>query len=127
MNNLRNLAEQQSNQRENKIKIRILKQTPDKKLSEKLSPITKKLHEEKESNEKLDEIVKKSVRDENTQTPAMETMTTTQSLRDISLLMKGSKKSSNSEKNQMEKYFGRVFPFNHLEKKELMLKMRNML
>ena len=124
MNNLRNFAEQQRNQRENKIKIRNLKQKHDKTLAEKLSPIIKKIDDVNESNEKLGEIVKKCVRDENTQTPAMETITTTQSLRDISTLMKGSKKISRSEKKQMEKYFGTVFSFNHLEKKELLLKMR---
>ena len=59
MKNLRFLAEQQSNQREKKIKIRILKETHDKKLAETLSPITKKLDEVKMNNEKLDEIVKK--------------------------------------------------------------------
>ena len=40
--NLRNLAEQQRNQRALKIKNRILRQTHDIKLAESLSPITKK-------------------------------------------------------------------------------------
>ena len=39
--NLRNLAEQQKNQRALKIKNRFLKQTHDIKLAESLSPITK--------------------------------------------------------------------------------------
>ena len=39
--NLRKLAEQQKNQRAEKIKNRILKQTHDIKLAERLSPITK--------------------------------------------------------------------------------------
>ena len=43
--NLRKLAEQQKNQRAEKIKNRILKQTHDIKLAESLSPITKKLDE----------------------------------------------------------------------------------
>ena len=41
--NLRKLAEQQKNQRVEKIKNRILKQTHDVKLAESLSPITKTL------------------------------------------------------------------------------------
>ena len=41
LTNLRNLAEQQKNQRALKIKNRILKQTHDKNLAESLSPITK--------------------------------------------------------------------------------------
>ena len=40
--NLRNIAEQQKNQRALKIKNRILKQTHDVKFAESLSPITKK-------------------------------------------------------------------------------------
>ena len=42
LNNLRKSAEQQRNQRVEKIKNRILKQTHDFKLAESLSPITKK-------------------------------------------------------------------------------------
>ena len=45
--NLRKLAEQQKEQRANKTKNRILKQTHDIKLAESLSPITKKLDEVK--------------------------------------------------------------------------------
>ena len=45
--NLRKLAEQQRNQRAEKIKNRILKQTHDVKLAESLSPVTKKLVEGK--------------------------------------------------------------------------------
>ena len=40
--NLRKLAEQQKNERTLEIKKRILKQTPDIKSAESLSPITKK-------------------------------------------------------------------------------------
>ena len=43
--NLRKLAEQQKNQRAEKIKIRILKQTNDRKLAKSLSRITQKLDE----------------------------------------------------------------------------------
>ena len=45
--NLRKLAEQQKNQRAEKFKSRILKQTHDIKLAESLSPITEKLDEVK--------------------------------------------------------------------------------
>ena len=45
--NLRKLAEQQKNQRAEKIKNRILKQTHDIKLAENLSFITEKLNEVK--------------------------------------------------------------------------------
>ena len=68
MNNLRNLAEQQKNQRALEIKNRILKHTHDVKLAESLSPITKKLDEVNESTQKLGQIVKES----NTARPAFE-------------------------------------------------------
>ena len=57
---LRKLAEQQKNQRAEKIKNRVLKQTHDIKLAESLSPITEKLVEVKKSTQDLGEIVKKS-------------------------------------------------------------------
>ena len=47
--NLRKLADQQKEKRALKIKNRILKQTPDVKLAESLSPITKKLDETSEN------------------------------------------------------------------------------
>ena len=49
---LRNVAEQQKIQLAFENKNRILKQTHDIKLAENLSPITKKLAENKESSEK---------------------------------------------------------------------------
>ena len=52
--NLRKLAEKQRNQRPEKIKNRILKQTQDNKLAESLSPITKKLEE---STKKITEVI----------------------------------------------------------------------
>ena len=58
--NLRKLGEHQKNQRAEKIKNRILKQTHGIKLAESLSPITKKLEDVKKSTQKLGEIVKKS-------------------------------------------------------------------
>ena len=55
--NLRKLAEQQKNERAQKIKIKILKQTHDIKLAESLSPITKKLDE---TIKKVRDILKES-------------------------------------------------------------------
>ena len=59
--NLRKLAQQQKEQRAEKIKNRILKQTHDLKLSESLSPITKKLDEVKETTQEVGEIIKKTI------------------------------------------------------------------
>ena len=58
--NLRKLAEQQKNQRAEKVKNRILKHTHDVKLAESLSPITKKLDEINTSIQKVGDIVKES-------------------------------------------------------------------
>ena len=60
MINSRKLAEQQKNQRAEKIQIRILKQTHDIKLAESLSPITEKLDEVKKSTEELGDAIKES-------------------------------------------------------------------
>ena len=58
--NLRKLAEQQKNQRAEKIKNRILKQTHDVKLAESLSPITKNLDEvDTTTQESLSSMTKK--------------------------------------------------------------------
>ena len=54
MINLRKLADQQKNQRAEKIKNRILKQTHNIKLAESLSPITKKLDE---TTKKLEKVI----------------------------------------------------------------------
>ena len=56
---LRQLAEQQKNQRALENKIRILKQTHDIKLAENLSPITRNLDEVEESTEKVVTTIKK--------------------------------------------------------------------
>ena len=56
--NLRKIAQQQKNQRAEKIKNRISKQTHDIKVAESLSPITKKLDEE--SIEKFGDVIKES-------------------------------------------------------------------
>ena len=66
--NLRKLAEQQKNQRAEKIINRILKQTHDVKLAESLSPITKKLDEVKKTTQELGEIVKESQPPQNIKT-----------------------------------------------------------
>ena len=58
--NLRKLAEQQKNQRNEKIKNRILKQTHDIKLAENFSPITEKLDEVKKSIQELGDVIKES-------------------------------------------------------------------
>ena len=60
MINLRNLAEQQKNQRALKIKNRFLKQTHDVKLAEGFSPITKKLEENNETSKKLRYVIENS-------------------------------------------------------------------
>ena len=60
LNNLRNIAEQQKNQRALKIKNRFRKQTHDKKLAESLSPITKKLDEVEETTHKLGDVIEEN-------------------------------------------------------------------
>ena len=67
LDNLHKLAQQQKDQRAEKIKNRILKQTHDVKLAESLSPITKRLDlVENNKGEKIGELIKKS------ETPAIE-------------------------------------------------------
>ena len=56
--NLRELAEQQKNQRALKIKNRILKQTHNIKLAENLSRITKKLEEINKPTNKIGDVIK---------------------------------------------------------------------
>ena len=75
LENLRKLANQQKNERAQQIRNKILKQTHDKKLSESLSPITKRLDlVENNKGEKIGELIKKSEQEtsqlaiENTQT-----------------------------------------------------------
>ena len=85
LDNLRKLAQQQKNERALKIKNRILKQTHDEKLSESLSPLTKRLDLiENNKGEKLGDLIEKSESElpaiENTQaqteTPAIENIRT---------------------------------------------------
>ena len=108
LDNLRKLADQQKNQRALKIKNRILKQTHDIKLAESLSPITKKLEE---VNYTTKQLVKKSdVEDENTQTPAIENITSTRSLRDTLSFMKKSKNIFKLEEDDDGKVFWNKIP-----------------
>ena len=60
LDNLHKLADQQKEQRALKIKNRILKQTHDIKLAERLSPITKKLDEVNKSTKEIGEAIKES-------------------------------------------------------------------
>ena len=60
LDNLRKLADQQKNQRAEKIKNRILNQTHNLNLAESLSPITERLDKVKESTEKLGDVIKES-------------------------------------------------------------------
>ena len=60
LENLRKLADQQKNERELKIKNRILKQTHDVKLAESLSPITKKLDTINDSTKQITDAIKES-------------------------------------------------------------------
>ena len=78
MNNLHKLAEQQKNQRAEKIENRILKQTHDVKLAESLSPITEKLDEVKQTTEELGVVIKTSQPDKLPQLAIENTATTHQ-------------------------------------------------
>ena len=60
LTNLRRLAEQQKNQRAEKIENRILKQTHDNRLAESLSPVTKNLDTINESTKNLGKVIKES-------------------------------------------------------------------
>ena len=105
MINLRKLAQQQKEQRAEKIRNKILKQTHDIRLAESLSPITKKLDEVKETTKELGDVIKYSKPEKpqlaiaNTQTPAIENTTVSQSLRDTLAFMKTSKNFFKLEQN----------------------------
>ena len=87
--------------------------------------MTKKLNEVIKSIKKLGEIVRKSVEDENTQTPAMEIVTNTQALRDILTLMKRSKNFFKlKEKSNGDVFWNGIF-VQPPDEKEIMLKMKN--
>ena len=100
MDNLRKLANQQKEQRALKIKNRILKETHDVKLAESLSPITKKLDETTKNLEKVItknntpqlaiENPKTILLNSESQTPAVENIAVSDSLRDTLSFMKQS-------------------------------------
>ena len=122
LENLRKLAEQQKNQRAHKIKSRILKETPDIKLAESLSPIT----------ERLDEIVKKSQPSQNiktilqnseSQTPAINNTSTSQSLRDTLSFMKRSKNFFKLEQDGNKVFWNKI-PIKTLGKNRISIKDR---
>ena len=113
--NIRKLADQQKNQRALKSKNRSLKQTHDIKLAENLSPITKRLDVINEPTKQLGEIVKKSeVQDGNTQTPAIENIAGTQSLRDTLTPMKRSRKFFNLQGKSKGDVFWNIIPLKSL-------------
>ena len=117
LENLRKLAEQQKKQRALKIKNRILKETHDIKLAESLSPITERLDEVNKSTKELGEIVKKSQPSQNvktmlqnseSQTPAIDNTTTSQSLRDTLSFMKKSKSFFKLEQHGKEVFWNKI-------------------
>ena len=133
--NLRKLAQQRKEQRDEKIKNRILKQTHDKKLAESLSPITDKLDEvNKTTQESLLPITKQlakpdkksEVIDGNTQTPAIENTNISRSLLDTLAFIKTSKNFFKLTEDGY-KYIGMVNILNHLETIEFVLKIENMI
>ena len=98
MINLRKLSEQQKNEQARKIQNKIIKQTHDIKLAETLSPITKKLDEVKETiQDSKPETTQLAIAD--TQTPAIENIIVSDSLRDTLAFMK---KSNNFFKLEQE-------------------------
>ena len=110
LDNLRKLAEQQKNERALKIKNKILKQTHDVKLAESLSPITEKLDE-------VGEIIKKSQPSQNiktilqnseSQTPAIDITSTSQSLRDTLSFMKKSKNFFKLEQDGQDVFWNKT-------------------
>ena len=111
--NLRKLANQQKEQRVLKIKNKILKETHDKQLVDSFSPSTGRLDEVNKSTKESGEIVKKSQPSQNietilqnseSQTPAIDTKSTSQSLRDTLSFMKTSKNFF-----KLEQYHKKVF------------------
>ena len=121
--NLRKLADQQKNQRVEKIKNRIIEKTHDNKLAESLSPITEKLDTIDNSTKQLGVVVKKSkVEDGNTQTPAIKNTTTSQSLRDTLSFMKKSKNFFKLEQTDKDKVFWNKIPTKALGENRISIK-----
>ena len=123
LNNLRKLAQQQKEQRANKIKNRILKQTHDVKLAEPLSPITRKVDTINESTKQLGEIVKNSdLEDGNTQTPAIKNTSISRSLLDTSTHKKGKKTFFKLEEQHDGFVFWNKMPINALGENRISIK-----
>ena len=122
----RNLVEKQNNQRALENKNKSSKQTQDIKLAENFSPITRKLEEINEFTKKIEVFKKSDVEDGKTQTPAIQNVTGTQSLRVTLALMKRSNFFSNYLKKIRVKYFGIVCILNNWEEVQLVLKMKSM-
>ena len=76
------IAEQRKNQRANKIKNRISKETHDKDIAESSSPVTKKLEEVNHFSQKLGEPITEPNSNNETPQLAIQNITGTQSLRD---------------------------------------------
>ena len=112
--NLRKLADQQKEQRALKNRSKILKQTHDIKITESLSPITKKLDEVKKSTQELGDVNKNSKPETpqlaigNTQTPAIENTTISNSLRDTLSFMKTSKNFFKLEQDGNEVFWNKT-------------------
>ena len=89
MNSLAKLAKRRKDQRVEKIKNTILKQKLNIQLVEKFTQLTNILSELDYSIKQLTQIFKKLIpEDGNTQTPSIQNVSGTQSLRDILTLMR---------------------------------------
>ena len=109
LDNLRKLAQQQKEQRALKIKNRILKQTHDIKLAESLSPITKKLDETSKNLEKvIAENPKNFLLNSESQTPAVENITVSESLRDTLSFMKKSNNFFKLEQDDKKIFWNKI-------------------
>ena len=110
LENLRKLAEQQKNERALKIKNRILKQTHDVKLAESLSPITKKLDEVGKIIEKSQpsQNIKTILENSESQTPTIENINVSQSLRDTLSFMKKNKNFFKLEQVDKQVFWNKI-------------------
>ena len=89
-----------------------------KKLAKVFHLSLKRLEENNESTKKLGEVNKKTdVEDGDNQTPAVQNITSTQSLRDTLAFMKKSKIFFNKVETPMEMCYGIIYLLNYLEKK----------
>ena len=129
LNNLRKLAEQQKEQRAEKIKNRILKQTPDVKLAESLSPTNKNLYEVDKSTQDVGEIINKSqnekriLQNSESQTPAIENTTVSRSLLDTLTHMKGNKNFFNVVEDDGKVFWNKI-PIKPLGENSISIKDR---